>query len=170
MSKDILAQVVTDLISSQTKFSLQLDTTTDVFNLSQAAVFVRYVKDDVINEDSLFCKPLRTTTKAAHVKKLVDNSFKNKSFVVYGFCSLFRWSSNHAGKKVWFWLPLWFEAKTLPQKLAEVLKIVVECVNYVRTSVLRHRIFSELCKEMGFEFEVLQYLGGYPGGYPGDRC
>ncbi|KAF2351899.1 Protein of unknown function DUF4817 [Trinorchestia longiramus] len=47
-SRDILAQAVADLISSPAKFSLQLDETTDVFNLSQLAVFVRYVKDDVI--------------------------------------------------------------------------------------------------------------------------
>lgn len=45
MSKDILAQVVADLISSPAKFSLQLDETTDVSNLSQFAVFVRYFKD-----------------------------------------------------------------------------------------------------------------------------
>ncbi|GAA6096792.1 protein ZBED8 [Tachysurus ichikawai] len=32
--------------------------------------------------------------------------------------------------------------KTLPPTLAEVLKIVVECVNYVRNSALRHRIFN----------------------------
>ena len=50
MIKDILAQVVADLISSPAKFSLQLDETTDVSNLSQLAVFVRYVKDDVIKE------------------------------------------------------------------------------------------------------------------------
>ena len=50
MYKDILAQVVADLISSPAKFSLQLDETTDVSNLSQLAVFVRYVKDDVIKE------------------------------------------------------------------------------------------------------------------------
>ncbi|KAF2351255.1 hypothetical protein FHG87_017991 [Trinorchestia longiramus] len=41
------------------------------------------------------------------------------------------------------------EIKTLPPKLAEVLQIVAECV--------RHRIFSELSKEMGSEFEVLLY-------------
>ncbi|GLV38140.1 hypothetical protein CBL_10107 [Carabus blaptoides fortunei] len=38
MRKDILAQVVADLISSPAKFSLQLDETTDVFNLSQCAM------------------------------------------------------------------------------------------------------------------------------------
>jgi hypothetical protein len=44
MSDDILAQVVADLISSPAKFSLQLDETTDVSNLSQLVVFVRYIK------------------------------------------------------------------------------------------------------------------------------
>jgi hypothetical protein len=102
MSKDILAQVVADLISSPAKFSLQLDETTDVSNLSQLVVFVRYVKDGVIKY-FLFCKPLTTTTKVADVKKLVDDFFKDKSFVGYGFCSLFGQSSSHAGKKVWFW-------------------------------------------------------------------
>ncbi|XP_075719811.1 protein FAM200C-like [Rhinoderma darwinii] len=136
MSKDILAQVVADLISSPAKFSFQLDETTDVSNLSQLAVFVRYVKDDVIKEDFLFCKPLTTTTKAADVKKLVDDFFKDNNL---------SWDMVSAA------------TKTLPPKLAEVLEIVVECVNYVRNSALRHRIFSELCKEMGSEFEVLLY-------------
>ena len=54
MSNDILAQVVADLISSPVKFSLQLDETTDVSNLSQLAIFVRYVKDDAIKEEFLF--------------------------------------------------------------------------------------------------------------------
>jgi len=44
MSDDILAQVVADLISIPAKFSLQLDETTDVSNLSQLVVFVRYIK------------------------------------------------------------------------------------------------------------------------------
>ncbi|XP_063844736.1 protein FAM200C-like [Scylla paramamosain] len=43
--------------------------------------------------------------------------------------------------------------KNLPPKLAEVLKIVVDCVKYVRNSALKHRIFKELCNEMGSEFE-----------------
>ncbi|KAF2348011.1 hypothetical protein FHG87_021232 [Trinorchestia longiramus] len=94
MSKDILAQVFADLISKPAKSSLQLDETTDVSNLSQLAILVRYVKDDV-----------------------------------------------HA-----------LATKTLPPKLAEVLKIV-DCVNYIQSSALRHRIFSGLCKEMGSEFE-----------------
>ena len=47
--------------------------------------------------------------------------------------------------------------KTFPPKLAEVLTIVVECVNYVPNTTLKHHIFKELCNEMGSEFEVLLY-------------
>ena len=73
MSVDILAQVVEDLVTSPTKFSLQLDESTDVAEMSQLIVFVRYVKGEEIKEEFLFCKPLTTTTKAADVKKLVDD-------------------------------------------------------------------------------------------------
>ena len=63
------------MISSPAKFSLQLDETTDDASLSQIAVFVRYVKEDVIKEDFSFCQPLTTSTKAIDVKKLVDDFF-----------------------------------------------------------------------------------------------
>ncbi|KAF2347970.1 hypothetical protein FHG87_021274 [Trinorchestia longiramus] len=173
MSKDILAQVVADLISSPAKFSLQLDKTTDISNLSQLAVLVCYVKDDVINEDFLFCKPL-TTTKAAEVKKPVDNFFKDNCFS-WDMVSAVRSDRVPVtlGRKSGFGAVVKADAphiivthcilhghalatKTLPPKLAEVLKIV-DCVNYMQSSALRHRIFSELCKEMGSEFEVLLY-------------
>ena len=51
MNDGILAQIVSDLISDTAKFSLQFDETTNVSNLSQLAVFVRYGKEDVKNED-----------------------------------------------------------------------------------------------------------------------
>ena len=92
----------------------------------------------------------------------------------YGLCHLFECSPSHVWAKIWFWCP--FESRctthnfyalpsaqhalateTLPPKLAEVLTIVIECVNYVRNSALKHRIFKELCNEMDFEFEVLLY-------------
>ncbi|KAM4725665.1 protein FAM200C-like [Anableps anableps] len=160
MSKDILARIVADLISSPAKFSLQLDETTDVSNPSQLAVFVRY--------------PL-TTTKAADVKKLVDDFFRDNNLswdMVSAVCT--DGAPVMLGRKSGFGALVKADAphiivthcilhrhalatKTLPPKMAEVLKAVVECVNYVRNSAVRHRIFSELCKEMGSEFEVLLY-------------
>ncbi|KAF2367391.1 protein of unknown function DUF4371 [Trinorchestia longiramus] len=90
ISNDILAQVVADLISGPAKFSFLLDETTDVSSLSQLAVIVRYVKDDMIKEDFLPCKPLPTTTKAADVKKLVDDFFRDNDLswdMVSAVCS-----------------------------------------------------------------------------------
>ena len=77
MNDDILAQIVSDLISNRAKFSLQFDETTNVFNLIQLAVFVRYGKEDVKKEDFLFCEPLITTTKTAEIKKFVNNFFRD---------------------------------------------------------------------------------------------
>ncbi|XP_056138432.1 protein FAM200C-like [Lampris incognitus] len=171
MSDDILAQVVADLISSPANFSLQLDETNDVSNLSQLVVFVRYMKDDMIKKDFLFCKPLTTTTKAVDVKKLVDDFFRDNNLswnMVSAVCS--DGAPAMLGPHSGFGALVKSDApyiivthcvlhrhalatKTLPPKLAEVLKIVVECVNYVRNSAMKHRIFKELCKEMGSEFE-----------------
>jgi len=175
MSQDILAQIVTDLISGPTKFSIQLDETTDVSNLSQLAVYVRYLKDDVIKEEFLFCKPLTTTTKAADLKKLVDDFFRDNNLswdMVSAVCT--DGSPVMLGSKSGFGALVKADAphiivmhcilqrhalatKTLPPEMAEVLKIVVECMNYVQNSALRHRMFSELCRGMGSEFEVLVY-------------
>ena len=104
MSDDIVAQIVSDLISSAEKFSLQLDKSTEVFNPSQLDVFLCYVKEDVIKEGFLFCLPLTTTTKAADDKKLVDNFFRhNDRSWLYSFCNLFGRSFCHVGIKFWFW-------------------------------------------------------------------
>ena len=89
MNDDILAQIVSDLILHTAKFSLQFDETTNFSELSQLAVFARYGKEDVKKEDFLFCQPLITTTKAAEVKKFVDNFFRDNDlswYIVYAIC------------------------------------------------------------------------------------
>ena len=47
--------------------------------------------------------------------------------------------------------------KTFIIKLAELLKIVVEYVNYVQNNAMKHRIFKKLCNEMSSDFEVVLY-------------
>ena len=49
-------------------------------------------------------------------------------------------------------------SKTLPSSLADVLKIVVETVNYVKGRPLNRRIFMRLCEQqMDSEFKILLY-------------
>ena len=56
-------------IESSPVFALQLDESTDISNLSQLLVYVRYVADERINEKFLFCQPLETTSKAVEFFK-----------------------------------------------------------------------------------------------------
>jgi len=57
-------------------FSIQLDESTDVANISQLLVYSRYVHDKSIEEEFMFCQPLLTTTSAVDVIQLVDQYFE----------------------------------------------------------------------------------------------
>ena len=63
MSDNITSKVLSKIESSPV-FALQLDESTDISNLLQLLVYVRYVADERINEEFLFCQPLETTSKA----------------------------------------------------------------------------------------------------------
>ena len=48
-------------------------------------------------------------------------------------------------------------AKTLPQSLKDVMSTSVEVVNFIRARATNHRLFKELCKEIGSDHEILLY-------------
>ena len=48
-------------------------------------------------------------------------------------------------------------SKMLLSLLADVLKIIVEMVNFVRGWALNHCIFMQLCEEMDSKFKILLY-------------
>ena len=54
MSDNIKSKVLSKIDTSPV-FALQLDESTDISNLSQLLVYVRYVADERINEEFLFC-------------------------------------------------------------------------------------------------------------------
>ena len=181
MNDDILAQIILDLISDTAKFSLQFDETTNVSNLSQLAVFVHYEnKEDVKKEVFLFCQPL-ITTKAAEVKKFVDNFFRDNDLswdIVYAICldgarvmlernfgfgTLLKANAPHITVTHCLLHRHALATKTFTPKLAEVLKIVVEYVNYVRNNAMKQHIFKELCNEISSVFELLLYYSNVWG-------
>ena len=74
MSLDILTQVVNEIKTSPLGlFTLQVDESTDVANLPQLLVYVRYINNDTFKDEFLFCKSLETTTKS------IDIFEKNRS-------------------------------------------------------------------------------------------
>ena len=74
MSDDIKSKVLSKIDFSPV-FALQLDETTDVSNLSQLLVYVRYVADERINEEFLFCQPLETTSEAVDAFQMLIDFF-----------------------------------------------------------------------------------------------
>ena len=57
-------------------FSIQLDETTDVADLANLLVYVRYEYQSAAHEDFLFCQSLQTRTTAEHIFQLVNAFFQ----------------------------------------------------------------------------------------------
>ena len=55
-------------------FAIQCDETTDVVQMFQLLVHIRFVGSTSIEEEMLFCKPMQKTTKAKDVVEAVSSS------------------------------------------------------------------------------------------------
>ena len=62
-------------------FAIQLDESTDVQNLSQLLVFIRFIGEGKIEEEFLFCRPLNWTTKGVDVMNSVEDFFKEMNWL-----------------------------------------------------------------------------------------
>ncbi|KAK4327553.1 hypothetical protein Pmani_001960 [Petrolisthes manimaculis] len=175
MSRDILQQVITDMKASPVKVSIQVDESTDVSFCSQLLVFVRYVKEKEVVEEFLFCEPLKTTAKAIDVFKLVKDFFLKHGMTLNmcgsictdgapamlgnksGFATLVKAEEPHVTVTHCVLHRHALATKTLPEKLKNVLSIVVRAVNFIRERALNHRLFVSFCEEIGAEHSVLLY-------------
>ena len=77
MSVDIQACVI-EKMKQHNKFCLQIDESVDVAGIPQLMVYVKYIFDDGIQEEFLFCYHLQTTTMGEDIFRVVDTHFKDK--------------------------------------------------------------------------------------------
>ena len=154
MSDNIKSKVLSKIDSSPV-FALQLDeSSTDISNLSQLLVYVRYVVDERINEEFLFCQPLETTSKAVDVfQMLIDFFDKTES----SWSKLVKVCTDDAPAMIGANSGLIFlvmqknpaiqgthcmihkaalVSKTIPKRLHEHMSVVIKVVNYVKSSAL----------------------------------
>ena len=76
MADDISFQLISELKSClHGMFSIQLDESTEISNVSHLMVFVRWASVTGIKEAILFCSPLESTTRAADILQKVDDYF-----------------------------------------------------------------------------------------------
>uniref|UniRef100_A0A3Q1GVI7 C2H2-type domain-containing protein n=1 Tax=Acanthochromis polyacanthus TaxID=80966 RepID=A0A3Q1GVI7_9TELE len=70
LSNDTVSRL--ERIKSSRYYAIQLDETTDVADLANLLVYVRYECGDAAQEDFLFCRSLETRTTAEHIFQLLD--------------------------------------------------------------------------------------------------
>ena len=179
MSDDIREQVCDKLRMSPAKASMQLDESTDVANLSQLLVYVRYVSGNRVEEEFLMCEPLVATTKSRDVKDKVDaflaanNLSWNDHFgslctdgapvmlgVRSGFTTLVKADAPDIISTHCALHREALAAKTLPCLFKEVLDVTVWAVNFIRAKSLNHRLFKLLAEELGAEHSILLLHAG----------
>lgn len=176
MSDDILSQLVSKIQNSIFNyFAIQLDETTDVANLAQLCVYVRYVYDKHLEDEFLFCETLSTRTTAKEIFDKVDRFFKAHGIKwehVIGVCTdgapamlgcrsgfqtLVKQKSPHVIGTHCTIHRQALMVKTMPAELKNVLNEVITAVNFIKYNALNSRLFSELCKESDSEFETLLF-------------
>ncbi|KAL4153303.1 hypothetical protein QTP88_001154 [Uroleucon formosanum] len=148
-------------------FALQIDESTDITNMAQLMVFIRFDRNDEIIEEFLFCKPLQTHTTSEIIfttinKYLIEINLPWSKCV--GFCSdgARAMTGRLSGvatriKKV---APLCktmhctihrqaLASKNMPKSLKLVLDSAVKIVNLIKARPHNSRLFTVLCNEMG---------------------
>ena len=71
MSNDIREQLI-QFIKKSPYYALQLDESTDIAGQAQLLTYVRYLRDKVIEEDILFCRPLQLRTTGEAIFNVLD--------------------------------------------------------------------------------------------------
>ena len=165
MSDDVLEQILTHVKASPF-YSIQLDESTDIADLPQLSVFIRYINNGAVSEDLLFCKALKLHTKGEDIFQCLNDFFTEHSIPwekCAGICTdgaaactgfksgVVKRIKDKAPDAEWTHCFLHREAlcaKKMSQELHEVLNSVVKCVNLIKARPLNQRIFSCLCSEM----------------------
>ena len=174
LANDIECQVL-HKIQTSPYFAIQCDETSDVTQLSQLMVYVRFLGSATIEEEMLFCKSLKTTTRAEDVFKLVDayfhkNDMKWQKLVGVctdgapamlgcrsGFITRVKQKNPDAVGTHCVIHRETLASKTLPTAMKNKLDIIIRIVNFIKSSAVNSRLFSQLCKQMDSNHENLLF-------------
>ncbi|KAF0749677.1 zinc finger BED domain-containing protein 5-like [Aphis craccivora] len=174
MSKDVEFHVNEKLKAAEL-FALQLDESTDVTGKSQVMTFVRFICDNELIEQFLFCKDLPETTRGQDIFNLVNNYFTTANISwkfclsvctdgcpsmighLTGFLALVKKENPDIIFTHCFIHREALVAKSLMPELNEVLQTVVKMVNFIKSKLLKSRLFNQLCSAMDSEHTQLLF-------------
>lgn len=173
-ASNILDELVRRLRLCET-FTIQLDESTDVANLSILLVFVRYVHAGEFEEDLLLCKTLDTYTTGEEIFNSLDQ-FLTHHQISWQKCSDVCTDGAKAmtGKTAGVVARIKAVAemcssshcmlhrqalavKKMPTSLKTVLDNAIQIVNFIKARSLNCRLFRVICNDMGSEFQNLLF-------------
>lgn len=173
MADDLSDQLIEKL--KEKAFGLQLDEATDINKDAHLICYIRFIDNDDMVEDLLFCKNITAGAKAQDLFEILDNFMSENSVdwtKCVGVCTdgarsmsgcyggLQALIQNKAPDALWTHCIIHREAlasKYLSPELNQVLECVVNVVNYIKTRPLKSRFFKKLCEDMGAEHTSLLY-------------
>ncbi|GBN83817.1 Zinc finger BED domain-containing protein 5 [Araneus ventricosus] len=150
-----------------TKFSLQMDESTDVAGLAILMVIVRYPYLDSFHEDLLICKPLPTITSGTEIFKLLDKFFAENSILwdncvdvctdgakamtgkMSGAIAKIKEKAKGCSSSHCILHRHALAMKKMPPFIREVLSETVKIINFIKSRPKNNRLFKILCDDMG---------------------
>lgn len=154
-------------------FALQVDESTDITNMAQLLVFIRFDYQSEVKEEFLFCKPLVSNTKAEDIFNVI-NEYIMKAGISWSKCVGLctdgaKAMSGHLsglGARIKKVAPecqsthcvIHREAlasKGMPANLKSVLTDSVKVINFIKARALNSRLFSLMCEDMGGKYQTL---------------
>ena len=149
------------------KFSIQLDESTNITNMANLLVYVRYIYINEINEDLLFCQQMNTRTTGMDIFQKVDTFYTNvglqwKDCVAIctdGAAAMTGHTAGFQGRvKSASDAPIIFThcmihrealvAKKLFPELNKIVQDAVKIINFIKSRALNSGRFANLCDEV----------------------
>ena len=171
MSSDIEKNVSGNKLQSS-DFALQVDESTDITNQAQLIAFVRFINENEIANQFLFCKELSVTTKGEDVFNILNDYLDKwqlswKSCVgictdgapsmvgcIKGLVSFIKKNENVIVTHCFLHREA-LMSKTLGENLREVLDEVVKMVNFIKVRPAKSRLFEKICTNMDSQHKRL---------------
>ncbi|KAG6924354.1 zinc finger BED-type containing 5 [Chelydra serpentina] len=178
MAKNIKQQLLSR-VQKSCYYALQADESTDIVNLANILLFVRYELNNEVHNDILFCQPIPIHTTGEAIFKVIDDFIKNYD-LDWSRCVGISTDGTRAmiGSKkgvvarIQAVVP---EAKSthccihrealatqdMQADLKQVLDEAVKIINFVKGRPLNAWLFSQLCDEMGSDYTQLLFHTGF---------
>ena len=175
IANDTLSQLIAQIQNSPCRISLQFDETTDTKSISQLVAYMRFVKENAIVNEYLFCQKMKEKTRAKDVFDLVSAFLRENSITwtkvglvctdgapamighQSSFVALMKQVAPHIVSNHCAIHKYALACMILPLELKSVLDSARKAMNFIRGRAMNSRLFKPFCGDLGMEHQYLLF-------------